>query len=412
MNRKLLGKLITIDEAIEKALEKIRIELRVEEIPLDEALNRIIAEDFYALRDQPDYNRSTVDGFAVRSIDVVGASSFNPVTLRVKGVLSAGDDPKDAMIGEGEAYEVYTGAPLPRGADAVVMYEDTRIIDESSIEVYNPIPKYGNVSRIGEDYTRGTLLVEKNTLLKPWHLAIISGNGVNRVKVYEKLRIGVINTGDEVVEPGHPKLLGKIYDTTGVLVRTYLAQLGFTMVKYYGVFPDDEEILYEAISKAAEENHIVATIGGTSVGGRDVVRDIVDKYGKWIFRGVAMRPGRPTSLAVINNTPLFMLSGYPVAAWTGLEALFTPIIYGLLGVEPPPKPAVKAVLKTRLPNRVGYRSYIRVRVWRENDEWVTEPYMLKGSGILSSLVKSNGYIILPENVEGYDAGEKVTVYLL
>ena len=125
-----------------------------------------------------------------------------------------------------------------------------------------------------------------------------------------------------------------------------------------------------------------------------------------------MRPGRPTSLGVVNGKPVLMLSGYPVAAWTGLEAIFYPAIHRILGLEPPLKPAIKARLKTPLPNTVGYRSYIRVRVWREDGELLAEPYMLKGSGVLSSLVKSNGYIIIPEDVEGLEPGEEVTVYMI
>jgi molybdopterin molybdotransferase len=408
---KLLGKLTTIDEAVRKASETIRINLNVEEAPVQECLGRIIHGDFKARLDQPRFDRAAVDGYAVRSIDVVGASPFNPVTLRVKGLLLPGDTPEGRRIGPGEAYEVHTGAPLPEGADAVVMYEDTRG-GEGIVEVYRPVPAYGNVSRRGEDYTVGRILVKDKTILKPWHIAAITGNGVSRINVYEKLNVGLVVTGSEVVEPGLPLKAGSLYNSTGYLVKTYIESMGFTRVNYYGVYPDVKEAIREAVFKAADENHIVVTTGGTSVSSGDLVRDIVEEDGEWIVRGVAMRPGRPTSIALLKGKPLFLLSGYPVAAWTGLEALFKPIIYRVLNVEPLPVPSIKARLKVKVPNAVGYRSYIRVKVWRENGEYVTQPFMLKGSGILSSLLDSNGYMVIPENVEGYEEGDEVTVYLI
>ncbi len=400
-----------IDEVVETATRRIKFSLGVEEIHILDALNRIIAEDYYARLDRPRYDRSSVDGYAVRSVDVVGASPFNPVILRVKGVLTAADTPEKYAVGEGEAVEVFTGAPIPPGADAVVMVEYTKRIG-NEIEIYKPVRFHGNVSRHGEDFKKGDLLVKKNTLLRPWHIAVIAANGDDKVRVYEKLRIGVISTGSEVVEPGHELGEGGLYNSTAYLVTSYLRDMGFTSVRYYGNFPDEKEVIREAILHALEENHVVVTIGGTSMGGTDYVKDVVMEMGEWIARGVAMRPGRPTSIGLIDGKPVFLLSGYPVAAWTGLEALVRPILYRSLGLREPPRPVIRGRLLVKIPNTVGYRSYIRVMVEKRDDGYVVEPFMLKGSGILSSLVKSNGYIVIPEDTEGYSEGEEVEVHLL
>ncbi|WP_148677164.1 gephyrin-like molybdotransferase Glp [Staphylothermus hellenicus] len=410
---KFLGSLISVDEAVNKATRAFKdlVELRIIEKTVWDALYYVSAEDILALIDQPRYDRSAVDGYAVISSDTTGASPTNPAILRVKGYMSPSSTPEEYVVRNGEAVELATGAPLPLGADAVVMYEDTnRVGDE--VEIYKPVPSGANVSRKGEDYRKGEVLVKKNTLLKPWHLSIIASTGINSVKVYEKLRIGVIGTGSELVEPGYKLSSGQIYNSTSVLVKNYVETLGLAKGKYYGVFPDEKEVLREALFKALRENHLVITTGGTGVSDEDVIRDIVDEYGEWVFRGVAMRPGRPTSAAIINDKPVFLLSGYPVAAWTGLEAIVSPTIYSILGLEKPVKPVVQGILARRVPNTVGYRSYIRVttRIGPGN-KVIVEPYMLKGSGILSSLVKTNGYIILYENIEGYEKGSIVDVIL-
>ncbi len=409
---KFLGKLIDIDTAIEKAVSTINdLGLDVVETSIWESVGRVSAEDVEATVDQPRYDRSAVDGYCVKAEDTYGSTPNNPAKLVVKGSMKPGDPPDKYSIGYGEAVEVSTGTPIPPGCDAVVMAEDVGHVDKY-IEIYRPVPRYANISRRGEDYRVGETIVSRNKLLKPWDLAIIASSGYDKIRVYEKIRVGLICSGSEIVEPGQLLGVGQIYNSTGVLVKNYLDMISFIETHYYGVYPDQENVLEEALSKALEENHVVITCGGAGVSGVDVVRDIVGEKGVYVFRGVAMRPGRPTSLAVIDGKPVFMLSGYPVAAWTGLEALFKPIIYRLMGLDQPVNPSVEAFLVKRVPNTIGYRSYIRVRLWREDGRYFVEPYMLKGSGILSSLTRSNAYIVIHEDLEGYEAGDKVVAYLL
>ncbi|MET1159574.1 MAG: gephyrin-like molybdotransferase Glp [Thermoprotei archaeon] len=406
-----LGELVSVDEAIEKAVNMLGgLELGVVEESVWSACGHVLAEDIIAGFDHPEYDRSAVDGYAVIAEDTYGASPLNPVRLRVVGILRPGDTPNKHSIGHGEAVEVSTGAPLPRGANAVVMAEDTSR-DGEYVDIYRQVAPYANVSRRGEDYTKGEVLVSKNTLLRPWHLGIIASTGVDKVKVYEKIRIAIFTTGDEVVEPGYRRVAGKLYNSTGVLVKNYLEEIPFAKPLYYGVYPDKKSILENVLLRLIEDHHVVVVTGGAGISGQDVIQDVVEKHGTWVFRGVAMRPGRPTSLALVDNKPVFLLSGFPVAAWTGLEALVTPILYRLMGLNPPVKPTIRAVLTRRTPNVIGYRSYIRVRVWRENGNYYAEPYMLRGSGVLSSLVKTNGYLVIPEDNEGFEKGDEVDIVL-
>lgn len=408
---KYLGKLINVDEAIEKTVKAInRIDLRVVEKDVFNSLGYILAEDVYASTDQPPFDRSAVDGYAVISTDTYGASYTNPVKLKIVGIMEPGDDPSKVCVKRGEAVYVSTGSPLPLNSDAVVMHEDAEAVD-NYVYVYKPVPKYGNVSKKGEDYRAGELLVGKNTVLKPWDLGFIASNGIRYVKVFEKIRIGILCVGDEIAEPGEEISGGRLYNSTGVLVKNYLDAISFVESKYYGVVEDDKDKIFSVLEEMARENHVMVTTGGTGVSDNDVLRDVVDENGVFIFRGVAMRPGRPTSFALMFGKPLLMLSGYPVGAWTGLEALFTPILYRVLGLKLPTKPLVRAKLMRKVPNRVGYRSYIRVKLVEKNGEIIAEPLMLKGSGVLSSLVRSDGYIIVPENVEGFESETLVDVII-
>lgn len=405
--------LVSISEAVDLLAGILRgtVKLSVEEARVSSALGRILAEDVYAGINIPPFNRSAVDGYAVRAVDVVNASVYNPVELLLKGSVAAGEYPPSTCIGHGEAIRVHTGSPVPCGADAVVMDEDVEVAD-SRILVYKPVSPGQNISRMGEDFTRGELVVAKGTLLKPVHIAALSSIGVDKVKVYRKLEVGVLASGDEVCEPGvDVECETGVYNSSARLLVALLLNTGFTSVKYYGVFPDDPEILGDALRKAAVENDLVVTTAGTGVSEGDTVIDVAMHSWRLVFRGVRMRPGRPTSLSLVEGKPVLHLSGYPVAAWTGYEAILMPAFSKWLGLKGVERPVVYARLSRRIPNTVGYTSYIRVTLRDTGGEYVAEPYMLRGSGVLSSLLRSHGYIVIPENVEGFEKDSIVPVYL-
>ncbi|MGB9827176.1 MAG: molybdopterin molybdotransferase MoeA [Thermosphaera sp.] len=403
---KILRDLIEVDTAVEafaRALSKIS--LRTESLRIGEALGRVVASEVKAEFDFPDQDRSAVDGYAVVAEDTYYASQYSPVELRL-----VHDRRGDLCIGKGEAFEVFTGNPIPCGADSVVMKEDT-VREKDKILVLKPVPVGGNISRKGEDYAKGSILVPKGTVLNPFHIAIMASNGLKTVEVFEELRIGVISTGNEIVSPGLARKQGEYYDSTGVLINQLLIQDGFYKVTYYGVFPDDVKALTEALEEAVLENDIVLTLGGTGVSESDVVVEVAEKKGGLVFRGVKMRPGRPTSSSMINGKPVLHLSGYPVAAWTGYEVIFRRAVAKAFNLLNYNRRIAFAKLARRLPNQVGYQTYIRVQLKMGEDGLIAEPYMLRGSGVLSSLVFSQGYVEIPSNIEGYEKGEIVKVFL-
>ena len=309
------GRLTRLNNALERAYKQFKLHVETLDVPVVKANNLIIAKNIYAPMDLPSYNNSAVDGYAVKAEDTYGASPTNPIRLRIKGLLRPGDVPDlYGEVGFGEAIEVYTGAPLPPGANAVVMYEDTyRVNDE--IEIIRQVPIYANVNRVGDDVRKGELIIKKGTQINPYHITLLVSLGVKRILVYKPLSIGIIAIGDELVDLESHLRPGKKFTSTDILVEKYLEGLGFIHLHRYGVVPDDLEELTNTLNKAFRESDIMITIGGTSVSEKDLVPDYVDKYGLWIIRGIALRPGRTTSLAIINNKPLFALSGNPVAAW-------------------------------------------------------------------------------------------------
>lgn len=406
------GRLARLDEAINKAVSSINMNIGIEEEDLWYAVNRILAIDVKASRDNPPYDRSAVDGYAVKSSDIIGASSFNPIRLVVKGCVKPGEPLDDnTKLDHGEAIEVLTGSFIPRGADAVVMYEDV-VVGNGFIEVLKPVPKWSNISRRGEDFSKGEVIVGKKTLLRPWHLAIIASQGITRIPVYRRVKIGIVSIGDELVKPGYPAPPYKAYAFTEYLVKTMINELGFVETRYYGIVGDDVDSLTKTMDTILSENDAAITIAGTSVSKQDIVPDYVESHGRWVVRGIALRPGRTTSLGIVDDKPVFLLSGNPVAAWVGVEAFIIPVITRILGVKLAPKPTIKAVLKRRVTNQVGFRSFVRVFVEKTNRGYEVEPYMVHGSSILSSLVKTNGYVVLEEDVEGHEEGDEVEVVLL
>ncbi len=416
MDIKGFKELANVDDAAREAIKRITHTPRIVLLSLSEALGRYLAEDIVSPIDVPPFDRAAVDGYAVRSRDTFGASPNTPVILRVKGVIRIGSK-VNQDLGEGETYEIQTGAPLPRGADAVVMYEHTKRIDRDAVEIYRPVPPMGNVSRRGEDVRAGEKILARGARLAPWDLGVIASIGIPRIRVYRPL-ITLICTGNELVEVDNASFedladKGLVINSTRFAIEGFARQLGFD-VEYMGIVPDDREEIYRAVSKALELGDAVITIGGASVGSSDNTVEAVKRLEpEYMVHGVAIRPGRPTSIAVIRGKPVIMLSGFPVAAITGFEALAKPVLLYMVGGREEPRPVIKGILTRRISTPVNTRSYVRVRVYRGRDGKIyIDPLALTGSGILSTLVKGNGILVVPENREGYDEGDEVEVTLL
>jgi len=408
---RLIEKITRLEEALDLLSTVVRLGADEVEVGLVEACGMIASRDVEAPYDVPQFDRAAVDGYAVRAEDTYGASPATPVELLLLGRLDASKSSEDLLpLKPGCAVEVATGAPLPRGANAVIMYEDAERRN-GKVLVHKPVPRWGNVSRKGEDFRKGSLIIERGSVVQPWHIAALASFGYSTIKVFRKIRVCVVATGSEVVEPRNPVPLKRgVYNSTAYIVLAALSRYRFLEPKYMGVVKDRVDAVHAALSQALEGGcDVVVTTGGTGVSSDDVVPQVVESLGRVLVRGMAIRPGRPTSVGYANGRPVFMLSGFPVAAYIATEFLVVPAILRMLGAKPLVKHTVKARLTRRVANVAGYKTFARVRLYSCGDEVCAEPLLTTGSGVISSLVRGGGTLVIPEDVEGYEAGEIVDV---
>ena len=395
------GSLMAFSTALERLAGRKWDRIATEMIPVRESAGRISASDVYARENSPSFSRSAVDGYAVVSSDVSGASEYNFITLEVKGEIEAGrTDP--ASMDHGQAYEIYTGGEIPEGSDAVVMAEYAER-SGNSLRVFRSVRKYENVSRAGEDITSGQKIVSSGEIIRPQHMAACIAVGIEELEVFAIMEMGIISTGNEIM-PG----MG-VRNTTQPLLLSYFSS-AYMRTGDLGVVPDDPDKIRSAIDENIGRHHILAVTGGTSLGSRDLVADVLDGMGEMIFGGVMIRPGRTISLYDVGGKPVFSVSGLPVAALISLEAFLGPFLAVQTGLKRT-RVVVRAAMTERVANRDGMRSYLRVRVRNTENGLVADPLRITGSGILSSLLLSNGITVIPENREGLEEGEMVDITL-
>ncbi len=394
-----------VDSGIQKLVDRLKA-LEIEEVNVFSCQSRVLAEDVYAKSDVPPFDRATMDGYAVRAEDTFGASQTNPIMLEIASNVEIGETP-DVVIESGKAAKIVTGAMMPRGANAVVMLEYTKN-NGQFIEVLKSVTPMKNVSRRGEDIKAGELILKKGEILQPQDAGVLASLGIEKVKVYRKPRVAVISTGNELVELGSKIEGAKIYNSNNPMLCNALAEFGFEAVSL-GIARDNRESIKSKLEEALSYDAILIT-GGTSVGHRDIVPEIVSEYGEILFHGVSMKPGMPTAAAVIGNKPVFMLPGSPAAALLSFYIFVVPALYRLMNVRILARKwsRQKGVLQRKIPSDIGVRSNVRV-LWEDGKVY---PIRISGSGILSSFVRANALLIVPEEKEGYDEGEEVEVTLL
>lgn len=404
MRLKGFQKLTPVDEALRIFSDALRIKKpRAESVSLDSALNRVLAEPVVAREDLPRVDRSAVDGYAVIAEDTAGASQFKPkmLTLTDRNVVT-----------DKQARQLWTGNPVPKGADAVMMLENTKQVG-NQIEIWTPLAVSENVSRKGEDVKKGETALAFGIRLKPQHLGMLAALGITEVKVYERPKVAILATGNELVEIGSTRRSDQVFDVNRHVVSALCKELGAEPVDLGIVKDDFDEILSKL--KDGLGSDMVITTGGTSVGGSDLVPEAVSKLGKpgVLVHGVAMRPAMPTALAAVEGKPVLVLSGNPVAAMFGFEVFAKPLLSRLQGLaQDETRPTVEARMSRKATGALGRRTYLRVLVSRKEKCFVAEPISAHGSGILSTMTKANGYVIIPENREGLREGETVIVHLL
>ncbi|MGD8506180.1 MAG: molybdopterin molybdotransferase MoeA [Candidatus Bathyarchaeota archaeon] len=396
-------KLTGVDDALSLLINKLRpTRLGVDYVPTSEALNRVVAEDLVATNDMPSFDRSAMDGYAVRANDTFGASQFKPKLLKLV---------ERERVNQREARQIWTGGMLSKGADAVVMLEHTRKV-EDGIEVLTAVTPGENVSKKGEDIQKGETVVKAGVRLLPQHLGLLAGLGIPHINVARKPEVAILSTGNELVELGRKPRPGQVISVNQLTLSGMCRQLGAEPTNL-GIVGDDLDEIIGKVAEGLRSADVVLTTGGTSVGCADLVPLAVTKLGEpgVIVHGVSMRPAMPTALAIIHKKPVFILSGYPVAAIFGFEVFVRPTILKLLGIEHEPRPMLRAGLTRRVASVLGRRVYLRVHVFQKESEFFAEPVRTRGSGVLSTMTKANGYVVIPEDREGLEEGETVTVHL-
>jgi molybdopterin molybdotransferase len=328
-----------------------------------------------------------MDGFAVRAADTFGASDRSPAILR-----------------EDEAERVHTGSAVPEWADAVVMIEQTDTAN-GEVEVFSAVGEGENVAPVGEDVEAGDRLYEPGHRLRPSDLGLLKSVGLREVEVYERPDVAVIPTGEELVQDDPEP--GEVVETNGLTVSRLAKRWGASP-RYEDVVTDDETALADAI-EANVDADVIVTTGGSSVGERDLIPEVVDDLGEVFVHGVALRPGHPVALGEVAGTPVVMLPGYPVACIVNAVQFLRPALKRVGGMPLDAPPSVQAQLDGKIRSEPGVRTFARVRLRETDGERVAEPVSASGSGVLSSVALADGWVVVPEQTEGIDAGETVAV---
>lgn len=405
-------KLLTYEEAKQVIQKNFKPKpLGVDEVSLLEAYNHVLAEDVTAPLDIPPFNRSTVDGYAVKAEDTFGADENKPVKLKICGTVNIGEPPKIA-VKQGMAAEIVTGAPMPEGTDAVVMVEHTER-KGTDLYVYSAVTKNENVMRAGTDIKKGDTVLKAGQPLGSREIGVLAALGKAKVKVYTIPRVAVLSTGAEVTEPGEKLQHGKIYDINAYSLSAAVLESGGKPI-YLGVFPDDAAVLQKALKHALASADMVITSGGVSVGPKDVIPQTLDSLGKpgVIICGIAIKPGKPTTVALIGEKPVFSLPGHPTSALLVFYLFVRPIIQRMTGRKVPKTLKARAFAAVRLFPAKGRRTFIMVRLKRDSTgRLLAEPVPLGLSGAITTLAKADGFVEIAENQQFIEVGDEVHVQL-
>ena len=388
---------------------------RTESVPLADADGRVVAEALDAPAPVPSYDRAAMDGYAVRAEDTFGASDRSPAVLRAAGTEAE-------SIASGEAARVHTGSAVPAGADAVVMIEQVEAVGDE-VEAFDAVATGENVGEAGEDVGDGQRLFDAGHVLRPSDLGLLKSVGLDAVPVYEPPTVAVIPTGEELVQSDPDP--GEVIETNGLTVSRLVERWGGE-ARYRDVITDDEDALAAAVEDDLDADAVVTT-GGSSVGERDLIPEVVDGLGEVLVHGVALKPGHPVCLGVADDTPIVSLPGYPVACIVNAAQFLRPVQKRVGGTTADPFPTRRAVLDRKVPSEPGTRTFARVAL--SEDERAGEPSAddaadadetglpaatptrASGSGILSSVALADGWVVVSEPREGLDAGEVVDVEL-
>lgn len=392
----------------EKALEIIReefshIKAQTETVILSESIGRTLSDDILSEENIPAFNRSTVDGFAVRAKDTYGSSESVPSQLKITGEILMGEK-AEAKLGEGECIRISTGGMLPENADSVVMVEHTDCTFPPVCLILKAVSPFENVTKKGDDTRKGDVVFKKGKVISSREAGVLASLGRSKVPVASKPRVGIISTGDEIVSIEGEIPFGKIRDINTHILSALINELG-CISKEYGIIRDNYDDIYNSVKKAVSENDIVLISGGSSAGARDMTAEIIGTLGELYLHGIAMKPGKPTIVGKIDQKAVFGLPGHPAAAYFVTLRLVKPLIDAILGRDSTDR-AVTGRLTQNISSNHGREELLCVKLTVDG----VTPVFGK-SGIISLLSESDGYIIIDRNCEGLKQGDEVHVIL-
>jgi putative molybdopterin biosynthesis protein len=387
---------LTLEEALGRWLGTLRARgllepLPGESVPTTQACGRVTAEAVVAARSVPHYHAAAVDGIALRAADTFGATETAPVRL-----------PADRCV------YVNTGDPLPEGTDAVIMIEDVCEADGQA-EIIAPAVPWQHIRPAGEDIVATELLLPSNHLIRPVDVGALVAAGVHRVKVRRRPRVLLVPTGDEIVDPTGPLAAGEIPEFNTAMLAAEVSLWGGEAVRA-PIVPDDTDRLEQALGCAAEYDLVVVN-AGVSAGARDYTAEVFRRLGEILVHGVAIRPGKPVILGIVHGRPTIGLPGYPVSAMLTFDLFARPVVYALMGLALPERDRVRATLVRKVHSTLGVDEFVRMTVGRVGDRIVAAP-LVRGAGVVTSLARADGWLVIPRTSEGIEAGAEVDIALL
>ncbi len=385
--------------------------VRVESIRIQDTVGRILAREVTARSYLPAANLSSLDGYAVRSSDLRNASQTSRVVLRLVGESILGE-PCHLTIGSGQAVLVATGSRMPHGADAVVMVEHISILPENMIEVHSPVPLGEGVTQKGTDFTPGRRVLPKGRQLRPEDIGALKALGLSKVLVVRRIRVGVLSTGNELVNSRRKDKGAKILDINRPIISAMVKELGAEPIDL-GIARDDAREISQALKKGLRSSDVILVTAGSSVGKKDLVPSCINRLGKpgMLVHGIAMRPAMPTGLAVVNRKPIVSLPGFPVSAIVAFRTFVTPLLTKLSGSTTPMEHSIRAILKERISGAPNLRTFVRVRVEKGPSGFLAWPLKVQRSSLLTTMVDANGIVTISESVGAIEAGQEVDVSL-
>ena len=404
--------LVSPNQALQTLIDQLNGPLKSETIPSAEALKRTLSANITSPSDLPAFPRSTMDGYAVRAVDTYGATPNMPAYLSLAGEIHMGTVPS-FKLEAAQAALIHTGGMLPENADAVIMIETTQTSRKDEIEIFNAVSVGENILNVGEDVTKGSEVIPNGSILRPQDIGALMALGITNVDVTASPIVGLISTGDEVVHPDSNINPGQVRDINSYSLSALVQSAG-GIPKRYGIIEDNLDTVQEAAEIGSEECDILVIAAGSSVSARDITSDVINNLGEpgVLIHGIALKPGKPTILAVAKNKPIFGLPGNPVSAMVVARLLLVPTIQFLSGanLDNEVSTVITAELTHNIPSIAGREDHVPVLIKTIDGKISAEPVFGK-SNLIFTLVRSTGSVIVPINSNGFIQGSTVQVHL-